>query len=441
MASPCRAARTARWLGRVNSREAATLIWLGLLLALCLRTPDVRSAVSNVARSFATAKIAVPLAAYVALLGGCVVAAARLGMWTSELATPTAFSFMLTGMVLFFNIAKAGQEDRYFRKIVVKTVSLAVFIEVFVGLETFNILFELVLQPVVALLVCLPIVAASEPRLQPVERAAEGLLGAIGVAMLVLTAAALWRDRASLDSGELVQQFALPIWLTLVTIPFLYVLSLYAEYELAFIRMKIGNDMRRPGWRARIAAILELRSDLRLLHRVTNYWGGRTARAPSLAAARRELREFRADIEQKDEAEREASDRLIRNEGLPGSDADGRRYDRREFKETVDALTWLATCHMGWYQRENRYRADLLTVLDDLERQGLPGDHGIRMHVRGDGQAWYAYRRTITGWVFGIGAAGPPPDQRFYEGADVPSGFPGEHALWGQQPHERSLNW
>jgi hypothetical protein len=224
-------------------------------------------------------------------------------------------------------------------------------------------------------------VAARDPQQQPAKRAAEVLLAAIGVTFLIFTAVALWRDRDALSAAALIRQFTLPVWLTLVSIPFLYVLSLYAEYELAFIRMKIGNEMRRPPWRARLAALLEIRSDLRLLHRLTNYWGGKTARAPSLAAARRELRAFRDYIDQRDAAEREESDRLIRNEGLPGSDSDGRRYDRREFQETRDALHWLATCHMGWYRRENRYRDDLLVVLDNFDRHGLPTDHGVHMHV------------------------------------------------------------
>ena len=48
---------------------------------------------------------------------------------------------------------------------------------------------------------------------------------------------------------------------------------------------------------------------------------------------------------------------------------------------------------------------------DDFTLHGLPRESGITLHVARDGQSWYARRRTVTGWCFAIGAAGPPPDQ------------------------------
>jgi hypothetical protein len=97
---------------------------------------------------------------------------------------------------------------------------------------------------------------------------------------------------------------------------------------------------------------------------------------------------------------------------------------------------------MGWYRNppEGRYKAKVGEFLSTLARD-LPEDHGITMEVRKDGQAWYAWRRTITGWVFGIGAAGSPPDQRFYEGEVPTEGFPGAKSSWGHVIFERGPNW
>jgi hypothetical protein len=65
------------------------------------------------------------------------------------------------------------------------------------------------------------------------------------------------------------------------------------------------------------------------------------------------------------------------------------------------------------------------------------------MRVSKDGQKWFAWRRTISGWVFAIGAAGPPPDQWEYDGADPPAGFPGEGPAWGTSAfgRDRNVNW
>jgi hypothetical protein len=62
------------------------------------------------------------------------------------------------------------------------------------------------------------------------------------------------------------------------------------------------------------------------------------------------------------------------------------------------------------------------------------------MDVSNSGQSWYAWRRTPSGLCFGVGAAGRPPDQRFYEGMDPPQGFPSVSPGW-LPPHERGPSW
>ena len=118
-------------------------------------------------------------------------------------------------------------------------------------------------------------------------------------------------------------------------------------------------------------------------------------------------------------------------------------FDRREFEETKRALRWIATCQMGWGRRETGYRADILDVVGDLSSHGLPGDGGVTVLVAPDGGSWYAWRRTPSGWVFAIGAAGSPPDQWEYDGVEPPSGFPGESPDWGSGPLdcESAPNW
>ena len=96
---------------------------------------------------------------------------------------------------------------------------------------------------------------------------------------------------------------------------------------------------------------------------------------------------------------------------------------------------------MGHYRKRNRYDPELLALLGDgFARHGLANEHGIEMKVSEDGQAWFAYRRTVTGWCFAIGAAGPPPDQWEYDGQNPPRGFPGTDPIWGERPFEETVN-
>lgn len=71
-----------------------------------------------------------------------------------------------------------------------------------------------------------------------------------------------------------------------------------------------------------------------------------------------------------------------------------------EVKETTDALRWVAICQMGHYRRRNgSYNPDIIAVLSDFTRYGLPNHHGITVRVSEDGQAWYGWRQTVSEWI------------------------------------------
>jgi hypothetical protein len=99
---------------------------------------------------------------------------------------------------------------------------------------------------------------------------------------------------------------------------------------------------------------------------------------------------------------------------------------------------------MGWYRRDgaSAYRPELLERLGSFEDRGLPEPHGIVVRVSDDGQRWFGYRRTVTGWVLAIGAAGEPPNQWLYDGPEPPNGFPGDDPAWGASMFSsRAQNW
>jgi hypothetical protein len=100
-------------------------------------------------------------------------------------------------------------------------------------------------------------------------------------------------------------------------------------------------------------------------------------------------------------------DRLEPYAGVAGVDDEG----RREFEETQGAPDpRFGADGVVPESRPGRYRSELLDVLaPQFERAGLPKDHGIELHVSHNGKSWWAWRRTVTGRCFAIGAAEPLP--------------------------------
>jgi hypothetical protein len=429
-----------------NNREWAILIWLVVALGLMLLKRDLRGSIGNLLATFFKSRTLVLLVAamfgYVALE---IWIGSKLTLWNTGLTTETAIWFVVTGLALFFNVRDASKQRHFYRNRAAAALGIAVYLEFLTNLFVLSLVAELILQPFLVFLGMMSVVAGTNDRHTSVKKLTDRVLIFIGLALLVFTLQQLIVNWDELDKLQAMRELVLPMWLTVGLLPFIYFLSLYSNYEMAFKGIDFHTKGRGARFRAKLAFITKFHLRAREAHTFNWLWTRKLGSADSFGAARKVVDDFRQSKHDEAQAVIEEQERIRRYTGSDALDEDGRRLDRREFEQTTDALRYLAGCHMGWYRnRGGRYRTDMLARLsNDFTRQGLPQDHAITMRVRDDGQAWYAWRRTITGWCFAVGAAGPPPDQWEYDGAEPPSGFPGEDSAWGDGPFdfETSRNW
>jgi hypothetical protein len=217
----------------------------------------------------------------------------------------------------------------------------------------------------------------------------------------------------------------LSIWLPVLLMPFVYVLAFLMHCEMILVRLPFFNDKKKPKLRVRWALLAGLRFSTRLASSFNGIWLGQIAQASGFRDGRRVMREFRASLRAEEEAEQQHLKRLRDLADAEGTDEQGLRLDRREFAETKNLLTDLFYMQMGWHRnRLGRYKEDMLDILGDVTRKGLPADHGTELRVRKDGQAWMAWRRTPSGWYFAIGGTKDLNAQWQYDGNRPPSTFP-----------------
>lgn len=407
----------------VNNRELASLLWFGGIGAWLLGRHS-RSTIEAVTKLLGAFRPVLPhFFLYGIWIGVVVGVGGRLGLWDLALLKSTVLWTVLSGLGLLAGTTNALRQLGWFRRAVISTLGATAVVEFVVNLRSFPLAVEIVFQPVVFFALVLPVVAR-DPEHQPVRTLAGWTSALIGFAAMGWTIVGVLQQWSDLDLGEFLGEAALPVWLTVGALGFLYPFTLYMAYEQVLKRMRwrAGSESI---WRQRVAVVAYGGPRLSV---VRDLQGGNdydVVHAAGFVAALRAIRTVRVKRREERAAERAAAQRLIDNAGLNGWGEDGRRLDEREFEETRKALQWLSTCHMGHYRNDGRYRADLLPIVEShFVRDGLPEEHGIEMVVAHDGQSWYAYRRTISGWYFAIGASGPPPDQWCYDGPEPPAGFP-----------------
>ena len=428
----------------LNNRELATLIWLSVIVLWVFSQKSVRKDFIGVVRACLDPQILVSLAAMLAWVGLELWVGVRLALWSPALAKGTILWTFGSAVALQFNCTQIDSDDLHFlRRTVLATVGVAAFVGFFVNLYVMSLPGELVFQFVVAVLSLMVAVAGQKPKYKPVKVFCERVMILIGLALLAFASRQVYLHWNQLDAREVLLDFALPVWLTVGLVPFLYLFNIYVAYDAAFRLTNREQTGKGSPWRCRLAllSVLHFRADTVRKFGGRWYFTRKLREAQTFPDAKDVVSEFLDDLRRKEQAKLEEEERLRRYSGSQELDDEGRRLDRREFAATMDAFRWLATCQMGWYRRCGRYRRDLLKFLNDaFTSYGLPRESGIRLHVAEDGQSWYAWRRTVTGWCFAIGAAGPPPDQWTCDGPGPPEGFPGKAKSWGDRPFADRVN-
>lgn len=306
---------------------------------------------------------------------------------------------------------------------------MSVAVEFLVGLTSLSFGAELVLLPLSIVLAVFSAVAGTKPELGNVKRIFDGALGLIGLAVLVGTAINLINVWTAMDPAQLGRLFLMPFWATFFSLVFVFVFGLYANYE-----PKIGEinraaaDDRRARWRAKLALTLAFGTRNVELGKFAPFDARELAETMGWSEAWRYVTFKRADIRFRMAEQELTARRLARYAGVEGTDWEGQPLDQREFEATKEALDHLHAFHSAQY-KNGRYREDLLTIVGGLLSKTVP-DSELVLTIGPKGRSWFAWRRTITGWVFGIGAAGAPPDVWTWNGAEPPAHPPGPGIDW-----------
>jgi hypothetical protein len=423
-----------------NNRQWAAFVWLLVLGAFVLARRDFRHMVTDLVRQFCALKIMVPVLLFTGYCAGVIAAGTALGGWTPERTTDTVMWFG-GALALLFRATDITKERQFIRHSLVEPMRAAALLVFFIGLFPLPLWAELLLLPIVALAVALSVVASGQKEHAAAKRLADSVLTAGGLALIgwaIYRAIEAWGTVGSTDT---VRALLLPMWAIAAVVPVVYLFGVVMYYEQVALRIgHAGSPPRRTRQAlAGVASVLKLR--VREIATFDTFWAARVSEAGSFEAARAVASRYRRSLREKEEAVRRSEERLREYAGVQGTDEEGRQLDQREFDVTRGALQWLATVQMGCYHNGARYKPEALDLADP-PRQGLLADHGIRMVVREDGQAWYAWRRTPSDWRLGIGAAAPPPDQWLGDGPQSPNGFPGLDPWWGSGPFgPDAANW
>jgi hypothetical protein len=426
------------WLRQFgNDRELATLAWIAGGLVALAAFKEARKAIAPTLRILFASSLIVLVAVFGAWLVTAIWLAHSIGFWTRGELWTTLLWFVFNGTVWFGTFSKAGKQPHFIRRRLMESIGATALVEALANAHTFPLWVELLILPVIAFVAMLQAVAQTKQEHAPLAAFLGWVLAGAGGILVLQSVLGFAANLGADEIAGVSRSIAVPIWLSMASAPFIYALGVYSAYQTMGIRLDHGG---KAGWRVRLGLASALGLRLEDVVAMNMFILRNAAQEGTFRAGRTAVSKFREDRASDLTARRAATQRLIDNVGSQGVDGEGLRLDRREFQSTKDALDYLAGCLAGHYQQLGHFRPDMLDVIQEFDLQGLAKPHGITLVVRNDWQAWRAYRRTVTGWVFAAGAADSPENVWRYDGAEPPVGFPAK-PTWSDMWDETRLEW
>ncbi|MGD0273091.1 MAG: hypothetical protein ABSB96_05120 [Gaiellaceae bacterium] len=223
----------------LNTRETALAAWLVAFFVFALTKSDIRRSMGSMLRVFfGSGALTGMLASAAAYATGTVLLLRYLGYWGDHMTKTAALWFIGIGLVALFNTGPTN--GAYFRRLALHNVALVIIVEFVVNLHTFPLLIELVLVPLALLLAGTQAVAESNPEFAQARKLIAWCLTVLGLTSLSFSLAYLAADFNRVATVEKIEEFLLPLILTVCFIPFLYAVRMFTAYQTMLCMIRFG---------------------------------------------------------------------------------------------------------------------------------------------------------------------------------------------------------
>jgi len=221
----------------LNTREQAILIWITLLILALFITPKGRQAFWPVLRAFLVRPILLIYGAMITYLCIAIYYLYSIHYWHITSLKTTFVWFLTYAFISLPKINTLAKDPRYFTNKLKEAFQVIVLVEFIVNFYTFHIVIELILIPTVVFLTIVDVISENDPLHKTVNILTNSLMAFIGFAMTAYVVYMIILEPNQLFSLKTVNDFTLPIILTLLLFPFLYFVALYMTYETKFTKI------------------------------------------------------------------------------------------------------------------------------------------------------------------------------------------------------------
>ena len=253
----------------LNNREIAIGFWLLVVLVWLLTKRELRHSFFNLVKAFFKWKLLSPLIGLFVYIGILTMVLAKIGFWQWDQAKDTVLWTLGSAGVFLFRSNDAGDEEKFFSKIIYENIGFAAILEFIINFYTFPLWVEIFFVPFVAILVVIETYTGlqHEEDMKKIQRFVTGLLVFIGGVVLFFTIKKFINHWYSLVNTRILFDYLLPFVFTIGVIPYIYIFALLIEYEILFVRVDFFTMEKALSRYIKLRIFLSCNFHLYKLHR------------------------------------------------------------------------------------------------------------------------------------------------------------------------------
>jgi hypothetical protein len=234
----------------LDNRELAVSVFLVLGTIWSLTIPGIRTAIWKLVRALVAWRIQLLLLLMLLYIGLEVNALQSIGLWDSSHVKDTILWTATVAFVLVMRHASGSMSSLL--RAAGDLLGAAVVLDFIINFYVFPIYIELIVMPIMFVLFGILVFSEHKPEYKTVHDLIAAVLAIVGIgyaAYFLYNAYQGWGPFARLETAK---QFLVPIALSLLFVPFVYLAMLYASYERFFARssfyVKDPSVHRRFKW-------------------------------------------------------------------------------------------------------------------------------------------------------------------------------------------------
>jgi hypothetical protein len=193
-----------------------------------------------------------------------------IAVWKIDHIPLTFLWCVCVAFVMLFDFQKANDQN-FFKESVKNNIKGLVFLEVFVNLYVFNFWIEFMIVPIFAIIGGMKAIAERDKEYEIVNKFLNYILVATGLFLIFYAAYKVVTDFENFATIQNFESFYIPMLLSILFIPFVYITALLAAYETFFTRLQFFVPEKAILRYAKLKTILSIQFNLWKLNRWSDY--------------------------------------------------------------------------------------------------------------------------------------------------------------------------